>query len=101
MMENISRGNMVGATAAAAGVLTVTTVAGAQTGQAVPQPQRPGRGGTDPRQRKLFRGLPNPHMHNPPSTEQRTQPNLRLSLSAAHRREWCGGWAPPGTVGVV
>ncbi len=96
-MSAISRRNILTATAAA-GVLTVTTVAGAQTGQAVPQPQRPGRGGTDPGPRNLFRDLQNPDMLNPPSTDHGTLPNLRFSFSDAHMRQESGGWTRQVTV---
>src|SRR6266404_164531 len=97
-MDGISRRNILTATAAAAGVLTVTTVAGAQTGQAVPQPQRPGRGGTDPGPRNLSRDLQNPDMLNPPSTDHGTVPNLRFSFSDAHMRQESGGWTRQVTV---
>jgi oxalate decarboxylase len=50
-MYPISRRNMLAASAAG-GILTAATVAGAQTGP-VPQPQRPGRGGTDHGPRNL------------------------------------------------
>src|SRR6266404_4817748 len=96
-MDSISRRNILTATAAA-GVLTVTTVAGAQTGQAVPQPQRPGHGGTDPGPRNLFRDLQNPDMLNPPSTDHGTLPNLRFSFSDAHMRLESGGWTRQVTV---
>jgi oxalate decarboxylase len=97
-MDGISRRNILTATAAAAGVLTVTTVAGAQTGQAVPQPQRPGEGGTDPGPRNLPRDLQNPDMLNPPSTDHGTVPNLRFSFADAHMRQEPGGWTRQVTV---
>jgi oxalate decarboxylase len=96
-MDSISRRNILTATAAA-GVLTVTTVAGAQTGQAVPQPQRPGDGGTDPGPRNLPRDLQNPDMLNPPSTDHGTVPNLRFSFADAHMRQEAGGWTRQVTV---
>src|SRR6266478_2621076 len=90
-MDGISRRNILTATAAAS-VLTVATVAGAQTGAAVPQPQRPGGGGTDPGPRNLPRDLQNPDILNPPSTDHGTLPNLRYSFSDAHMRQESGGW---------
>lgn len=96
-MDGISRRNILTATAAAS-VLTVTTVAGAQTGGAVPQPQRPGAGGTDPGPRNLPRDLQNPDILNPPPTDHGTLPNLRFSFSDAHMRQEPGGWARQVTV---
>src|SRR5713226_4499828 len=96
-MDNISRRNILTATAAAS-VLTVATVAGAQTGQTVPQPQRPGHGGTDPGPRNLFRDMQNPDILNPPSTDHGTLPNLRFSFSDAHMRQESGGWTRQVTV---
>ena len=96
-MDGISRRNILTATAAAS-VLTVATVAGAQTGAAVPQPQRPGGGGTDPGPRNLPRDLQNPDILNPPSTDHGTLPNLRYSFSDAHMRQESGGWTRQVTV---
>ncbi len=96
-MDGISRRNILTATAAAS-VLTVATVAGAQTGEAVPQPQRPGGGGTDPGPRNLPRDLQNPDILNPPSTDHGTLPNLRYSFSDAHMRQESGGWTRQVTV---
>ena len=44
-MKRISRRNMLATTG---GLLTAAAVARAQTGELIPQPRRPGRGGTDP-----------------------------------------------------
>jgi hypothetical protein len=63
-MKSVSRRNMLAATAAG-GLLTAATAAGAQTGP-VPQPQRPGRGGTDHGPRNLVRDRQNPDLLVPP-----------------------------------
>jgi oxalate decarboxylase len=90
-MNPISRRNVL--TAAAAGsLLTAATVAGAQTGDPIPQPQRPGRGGTDPGPRNLLRDRQNPDLLLPPATDHGTLPNLRFSFSDAHMRLERGGW---------
>jgi oxalate decarboxylase len=90
-MDPISRRNMLAA-AAAGGLLTAATTANAQTGGAVPQPQRPGHGGTDPGPRNLMRDAQNPDLLVPPSTDHGTLPNLRFSFSDAHVRQESGGW---------
>ncbi|HEY3658004.1 MAG TPA: oxalate decarboxylase family bicupin [Steroidobacteraceae bacterium] len=76
---------------AASGVLTVTA-AQAQSSQAVPQPQRPGHGGTDPGPRNLGLDRQNPDVLVPPSTDHGTLPNLQFSFSNAHMRQETGGW---------
>src|SRR5713101_5617828 len=96
IMNPISRRNMI--TTAAGGVLTATTAARAQTGQAVPQPQRPGHGGTDPGPRNLMRDRQNPDILVPPSTDHGTLPNLRFSFSDSHVRLESGGWTRQITV---
>ena len=53
-MDAFSRRQMLAATAAG-GLLTTTAIAQAQSTGAVPQPQRPGRGGTDHGPRNLMR----------------------------------------------
>jgi oxalate decarboxylase len=78
--------------AAAGSLLTAATAAQAQAGEAVPQPQRPGRGGTDPGPRNLTLDRQNPDMLVPPSTDHGTLPNLRFSFSDAHMRLEAGGW---------
>jgi len=90
-MNSISRRNML--TAAAAGSLvTAATVAHAQSNEPVPQPQRPGHGGTDPAPRNLARDRQNPDILVPPFTDHGTLPNLRFSFSDAHMRLETGGW---------
>lgn len=52
--------------ATAAGILlTTNAIAHAQSGDAVPQPYRPGRGGTDPGPRNLMRDRQNPALTPP------------------------------------
>jgi oxalate decarboxylase len=95
-MNPISRRNLLAASAAG-GVLTAANVAAAQTGP-VPQPQRPGRGGTDPGPRNLVRDRQNPDLLVPPSTDHGTLPNLRFSFSDSHVRLESGGWTRQVTV---
>src|ERR1700726_667706 len=78
--------------AAAAGSLLTTAAASAQSGQAVPQPQRPGHGGTDLGPRNVTIDRQNPDILVPPSTDHGTLPNLRFSFSDAHMRLESGGW---------
>lgn len=92
-MEPISRRNML-SVAAAGGLLT--TAANAQS--PVPQPERPGRGGTEPGPRNLERDRQNPDMLVPPATDHGTLPNLRFSFSDAHMRLETGGWTRQVTV---
>src|SRR5271170_4565577 len=95
-MNPISRRNVLAATAAG-GLVTAAAAAGAQT-IAVPQPQRPGRGGTDPGPRNLTLDRQNPDLLVPPSTDHGTLPNLRFSFSDAHVRLESGGWTRQVTV---
>jgi oxalate decarboxylase len=90
-MNSISRRNMLAATAAG-GLLTAATAANAQANDPMPQPQRPGHGGTDPGPRNLERDRQNPDLLVPPSTDHGTLPNLRFSFSDAHVRQETGGW---------
>jgi oxalate decarboxylase len=96
-MSPISRRNMLVATAAG-GLVTAATAASAQTGGSVPQPQRPGHGGTDKGPRNLMRDRQNPDLLVPPSTDHGTLPNLRFSFSDAHMRLESGGWTRQVTV---
>src|ERR1700675_3516225 len=73
-------------------------VAGAQSGEPVPQPQRPGHGGTDPGPRNVVRDRQNPDLLVPPSTDHGTLPNLRFSFADAHVRQETGGWTRQITV---
>ena len=77
-------------------VVLMATTASAQNG--APQPQRPGRGGTDPGPRNLAREAQNPDILVPPSTDHGTLPNLRFSFSDSHVRLESGGWTRQVTV---
>src|SRR4030088_1433249 len=90
-MIPISRRNVLTA-AAAGGLVTAATAAGAQTGETIPQPLRPGHGGTDPGPRNLARDRQIPDLLVPPSTDHGTLPNLRFSFADAHMRQEPGGW---------
>jgi oxalate decarboxylase len=90
-MDHISRRNILAATTAG-GLLMAATAASAQTGDSIPQPRRPGHGGTDPGPRNLTRDRENPDLLVPPSTDHGTLPNLRFSFSDAHMRQETGGW---------
>ena len=90
-MNPISRRNML-TVAAAGGLLTAATAAGAQTGAIPPQPLRFGQGGTDLGPRDLIRDRENPDVLVPPSTDHGTLPNLRFSFADAHQRLESGGW---------
>jgi oxalate decarboxylase len=89
-MDPISRRNRLAASAAG-GLLTAANAAAAQSGP-VPQPRRPGRGGTDHGPRSLVRDRQNPDLLVPPSTDHGTLPNLRFSFSDSHVRLESGGW---------
>jgi oxalate decarboxylase len=96
-MKPVSRRAMLAATAAG-GLVTAASAALAQTGEAVPQPQRAGHGGTDPGPRNLMRDQQNPDLLVPPSTDHGTLPNLRFSFSDSHMRLESGGWTRQVTV---
>jgi oxalate decarboxylase len=83
---------------AAGGLVAVTTVANAQSVGPLPQPQRPGHGGTDPGPRNVVRDAENPDILVPPATDHGTLPNLRFSFSDAHMRLETGGWTRQVTV---
>jgi oxalate decarboxylase len=79
--------------AGAGGLLSTAAVAAsAQTDAAVPQPLRPGHGGTDLGPRNVTLDRQNPDILVPPSTDHGTLPNLRFSFSDAHMRLETGGW---------
>jgi oxalate decarboxylase len=91
-MNDISRRTLL-ATTAATGLFTVANAANAQTGEAIPQPQRTGGyGGSDPGPRNLVLDRQNPDLLVPPSTDHGTLPNLRFSFSDSHVRQTKGGW---------
>ena len=96
-MNSFSRRNMLTAVAAG-GLVTAAAAAGAQPGETVPQPRRPGRGGTDPGPRNLPRDLQNPDLISPPATDHGPLPNLRYSFNDSHVRLESGGWTRQVTV---
>ena len=96
-MDDVTRRTLLAATAAG-GVFAAATAAGAQASEPVPQPQRPGQGGTDHGPRNIVRDRQNPDLLVPPSTDQGTLPNLRFSFSDAHMRQTSGGWTRQVTV---
>src|SRR5258708_18349600 len=96
-MDDVTRRTLLAATAAGGG-FAAATAAGAQASEPVPQPQRPGQGGTDHGPRNIVRDRPNPHLLVPPSTDQGTLPNLRFSFADAHMRLTSGGWTRQVTV---
>jgi oxalate decarboxylase len=96
-MDEVTRRTLLAATAAG-GVLAAAGAAEAQNSQSVPQPQRPGHGGTDPGPRNLERDRQNPDLLVPPSTDHGTLPNLRYSFSDSHARLESGGWTRQVTV---
>src|SRR5713226_7086276 len=96
IMNPISRRNMI--TTAAGSVFGIVRAAGAQGAEPIPQPQRPGHGGTDPGPRNLARDRQNPDLLVPPSTDHGTLPNLRFSFSDSHVRLESGGWTRQITV---
>src|ERR1700722_8045828 len=97
IMDDVTRRTLLAATAAG-GLFTVAGAAGAQTAEPVPQPMRPGHGGTDPGPRNLMRDRQNPDILVPPSTDHGTLPNLRFSFSDSHVRQETGGWTRQVTV---
>jgi oxalate decarboxylase len=96
-MNPISRRNVLAATAAG-GLMTAAGMAHAQTGTPIPQPQRPGQGGTDPGPRNIARDRQNPDLLSPPSTDHGTLPNLRFSFADAHMRLEQAGWTRQITI---
>src|SRR3982074_2699911 len=89
--DDVTRRALLAATAAG-GIFTAARAAGAETSEPVPQPQRPGRGGTDPGPRNLAKDRQNPDLLVPPLTDHGTLPNLRFSFSDSHVRQETGGW---------
>src|SRR3982075_4105397 len=96
-MDEVTRRTLLAATAAG-GIFAAATAAGAQISEPMPQPRRPGHGGTDPGPRNLFRDRQKPDLLLPPATDQGTLPNLRFSFSDAHMRQTSGGWTRQVTV---
>jgi oxalate decarboxylase len=96
-MDDVTRRRLLAATAAG-GIFAAATAAGAPTSEPIPQPQRPGHGGTDPGPRNLARDRQNPDLLVPPPTNHGTLPNLRFSFSDSHVRQETGGWTRQVTV---
>src|ERR1700730_14438237 len=94
-MDDVTRRTLLAATAAG-GILTAAKAAVAESSEPIPQPQRPGFGGTDPGPRNLTRDRQNPDLLVPPYTDHGTLPNLRFSFSDAHMRLESGGWTAQG-----
>jgi oxalate decarboxylase len=84
------------AATAAGGVMSAATLA--QAADAMPEPRRPGHGGSDPGPKNPVRAGQNPDMLSPPATDQGTLPNLRFSFEDAHMRLTAGGWTRQVTV---
>jgi hypothetical protein len=82
----ISRRSILGT--AAAGVVTAAT-ANAQTSD-IPQPKRPGKGGTDVGPCDVIRDRENPDVLVPPVMDSATLPNLKSSFADAQNET-----APP------
>jgi oxalate decarboxylase len=96
-MKDVTRRTLLSATAAG-GIVTAAAASLAQTGEPIPQPRRPGHGGTDPGPRNLARDRQNPDLLVPPATDHGTLPNLRFSFSDSHVRQESGGWTRQVTV---
>jgi uncharacterized RmlC-like cupin family protein len=79
------------AIAAAGGLLADVTRVDAQT-EAMPEPKRGDRGGTNPGPRNPVRARQNPDLMSPPAADHGTLPNLRFSFDDAHVRLETGGW---------
>jgi oxalate decarboxylase len=96
-MDEVTRRTLLAATATG-GIFAAAKAAGAQTSEPVPQPERPGHGGTDHGPRNLARDRQDPDLLVPPSTDSGTLPNLRFSFADAHMRLTSGGWTRQVTV---
>jgi oxalate decarboxylase len=96
-MDQVSRRSILAATAAGS-VFGIARAAGAQSAEQIPQPQRPGHGGSDPGPRNMGRDRQNPDILVPPSTDHGTLPNLRFSFADSHMRLESGGWTRQITV---
>jgi oxalate decarboxylase len=94
---NVSRRVVLssGAVGLVAGAATAAT---AQQASDIPQPLRPGRGGTDLGPRNIMLDRQNPDVLVPPPTDHGTLANLRFSFSDAHMKLERGGWTRQVTV---
>src|ERR1700686_2271222 len=95
--NSISRRDML-AVAGAGGALPAATVAQAQTAPPMPQPTRPGKGGTNPGPKNPVRASQNPDIFSPPAADHGTLPNLRFSFDDSHMRLESGAWTRQVTV---
>src|ERR1700721_2026711 len=87
-MDDVTRRAMLAATAAG-GFLTIATPAAAQTRETIPQPQRPGHGGSDPGPRNLARDRQNPDLLVPPHRSRHAaQPALLLLRLPCAAGDW-------------
>ena len=96
-MKAISRRDVLG-TGSAGAFLIATAAAAAQPDASMPQPRRPGLGGTDPVPRNVVLDRQNPDLLVPPATDEGTLPNLRFPFSDAHTKLATGGWTRQVTV---
>src|SRR6266702_6570549 len=99
-MNPIFRRALLGAAAGASVLAAAFTARAQNSGQAapVPQPQVPGRGGTDQGPRNAELDRMNPDNRTPPPTDHGTLPNLKFSFSEAHMRLEKAGWTRQVTV---
>lgn len=84
------RSILVTSTAAIAGAATQSYARGAEQ---MPEPIKPGKGGTDIGPRDQTRDAENPDILVPPSTDKGLVPNLRFSFADAHMNLQDGGWS--------
>src|SRR5258708_20899100 len=70
----------------------------ARADEPMPEPRRPGRGGSNPGPIDSSRVLQNRDLISPPATDHGTLPNLRFSFDDSHIRLESGGWTRQVTV---
>lgn len=99
-MSPILRRALLGAAAGGSFLAAAVSGRAQNSGQSapVPQPQMPGRGGTDPGPRNVELDRLNPDILTPPPTDHGTVPNLKFSFSDAHMRLEKAGWTRQVTV---
>ncbi|HTI14609.1 MAG TPA: cupin domain-containing protein [Dictyobacter sp.] len=81
------------ANAATASTINGLPLAAALPNASVPEPERPGAGGTDPGPRDLQIDEQNPDLLAPPSTDAGSIPNVKWPFGLSHNRLSSGGWA--------
>jgi oxalate decarboxylase len=91
IMSRISRRDVLAA-GSAGGFLVASAAVAGQPDAGVPQPHRPGFGGTDPIPHNVVLDRQNPDLLAPPSTDEGTLPNLRFPFADAHTKLATGGW---------